>query len=1173
VAHQGRRCEEAIDEIRRLDGREMSTPVPGPAPSPARLPAAPAGQRWPLTLPMLAVLTGAIMLSLMGFQLALRLPGGQGIEDLLGWTALPAVQAAVGHWCHPGHGAAMGTAHPLWGFAAAYLLVDTWLFMPLYGTLMLLAARRLGAALYLGASPLGLWLRRWQWPATVVAVWALLVLDLLENHGGLQRIGLPTALYAAFVAIAVVLGVALWLAATARHLPWRRLGGRVALLAFGVGSLLTGWVVYGDSAASACASVLRPHALSAWMHHAKPLLTATPIALLLATALVWLFGAELDGAGQPAQRTQRAALRSGAAAMVWRTRYVLVMLGLFGGLTLGLDQCRDVLLALARWPGSGDDDAGWRLGMIALTAIAIGLFVYATWLWARLVCRVRRLRDGPLPVPEAAHNPGPEQPVLDGLGGFARTWARLLSIVPLLFVYALTAYALSDATAAAAVSPEGSQQQLSEAMWMLMFFGAATVGLGVLFLVVRSRLALPQQAAYYNQCVDLFSLLRDDDAAPRRSVAEAHGQPGPLLAWLRHALRWLTPRTLPLLALGGMVLLRAFSALAPESAAAAPGALAVVALTLTWWLGVFGALALAEVGHGRPYLLVPVLASGLLSLAGLGDNHVLPLALPTGGAAALATWRWHNLLLVTALATVAGGLWWVFTLDLKRSALPRALRSWGRALASVLGLVLALVALHGVDRLALPPPQSGEPAAAHDAAMSRPTLTEAVGAWRDRLPTAGPGQEAVFLVASEGGGIRSAYWTAQVLRQLRAHHPGFDQRTFALSGVSGGAVGIAAYTACLRQLGAGADDAALGICLDAGFGRFDALTPLLAAWTFEDGLARLLPAAMSAAADPAWHHCRQPGCGHLSRALGFEREWMRAFPAMAQRLSALQPGQAQLLLNGTWVETGELASVSSLRLDERHFPGARDVQARLGRELSLIGAAHVSARFPFINPLAAVLPAAGSDPSPERASAADRPADTAVRAPLAGHLADGGYFDNSAVLALTPVWRALRPALGARPLVVVLIRNGQKRARCEVDDPHGPRPDCIVPPRQALTGPAELDHPTTRRNWGLYADVLGPAVAVLNVSGIGAHGRHAPADLGAESRATSPLAGPTTLQLIDQLEDGTLVPLGWYLSPTARRALDAQAGCVAYELRHPPTTVPAANAVPVAGPAKPPHCR
>ena len=81
------------------------------------------------------------------------------------------------------------------------------------------------------------------------------------------------------------------------------------------------------------------------------------------------------------------------------------------------------------------------------------------------------------------------------------------------------------------------------------------------------------------------------------------------------------------------------------------------------------------------------------------------------------------------------------------------------------------------------------------------------------------------------------------------------------------------------------------------------------------------------------------------------------------------------------------------------------------------------------------------------------------------------------------------------------------------------------------------------RKWDLYADLLGPLVAVVNVSGIGAHGRQAPAALHADLQAQESAKGEPArfITFFDQSTDETLVPLGWYLSPAAREALDAQA--------------------------------
>jgi hypothetical protein len=49
------------------------------------------------------------------------------------------------------------------------------------------------------------------------------------------------------------------------------------------------------------------------------------------------------------------------------------------------------------------------------------------------------------------------------------------------------------------------------------------------------------------------------------------------------------------------------------------------------------------------------------------------------------------------------------------------------------------------------------------------------------------------LVAAEGGGIRAAYWTAASLANLQDEFPFLRNHVFAISGVSGGAVGAALF--------------------------------------------------------------------------------------------------------------------------------------------------------------------------------------------------------------------------------------------------------------------------------------------------------------------------------------------------------------------------------------------
>lgn len=1133
-----------------------------------------------MTLPVVAVLAAAAMLSLAGLQLALRLPGGQGIEDVLGWTRASAVRAAVDYWRTPLSGGGR------WHVEAAYVLVDTWLFMPLYAVLLGLLLRALHDTLSrdsrwaAGASPLGVWMRNRLPRAAAVLIGALLLVDAVENLGGALRVGVYAAVYGACLAAGAVLGLALWRAATHDDARRRRLAWRAMAVAFVGGAVLVGWGAFGPIGASVYGAteptdgvMLSLAKLGAQAHTLKAKLVPLVVGGVALAWLLWLYGADrvpdhLVDESMPNLRAYRAQLRSGILAVVWRTRYVMLVLVLFAGLTLGLDQCRDVLLALAHW-SSGDVQGapGWhRLGMIVMVGVAVTLFVYSTWLWARLACRIRgqaAVLAGTAAVRGAPADGAPswQLQLQRTLGAVARTWARALSLVPLLCMYALVAFAISDAINAAAAAPKDADvgDSLFGTVLTLILVGLLTVGLGGVFLMTRRALTLADESDYFNREEGLYELLLGKAEGQRPQAPE----PGATIwgrAWAafwRLVRRfgawtaWLTPRTLPPIALALVWLIRVGLAWTPDTMSTIPAALALVTLTLTWWMGVAGALTLAEVRLGRPYGLFLIVLLGALAVLplGVGNNHVLPLNLPVSDPTALQALRMDSLAVSAALMAVMSGLWWLFTTDLP---IDRWHQTALRTAGVVLGVGLAMGALRVADRHAVHVASGQHPPARTEPSEVQ-TLAEAVRHWTQQLEGAPSGP--VYLVASEGGGIRSAYWTAQVLAGLRASIDDFDRRTFAMSGVSGGAVGIAAYSACLRSLPPDrlAVREAVRECVTKTFSALDPLSPLLAAWLWEDALARLLPVPMAAdAAKPGWR-CLHPACAHLSRAVGFEREWLRALPELAQPLASVGGPDGRwephLLLNGTWVESGELAPVASVVIDPAHFPGARDVQRRLGRELSLIGGAHVAARFPFINPLAAVQPVLGAASGSAGRAAAS--AEALIDGAVDGHLADGGYFDNSAATSLAQAWREVRAQLaksrGPRDMVVVLIRNGQKPAGCERADPEGPADECILPARVPMPDPQTLAVPTRRRNWNLYADILGPAVTVLNVSGIGAHGRHAPAALRAEAAASVAVAASsasapvTRVWLVDQQAIGTLVPLGWYLSPTARAALEREA--------------------------------
>ena len=103
-------------------------------------------------------------------------------------------------------------------------------------------------------------------------------------------------------------------------------------------------------------------------------------------------------------------------------------------------------------------------------------------------------------------------------------------------------------------------------------------------------------------------------------------------------------------------------------------------------------------------------------------------------------------------------------------------------------------------------PQSAAASAA-TSPDQRPTVAAAARAWYAQAKSAygkahGEGPVPMLIVATAGGGIRAAYWTATVLERLEADFKdqgGVRPYLFAISGVSGGSVGATAFDAALRK--------------------------------------------------------------------------------------------------------------------------------------------------------------------------------------------------------------------------------------------------------------------------------------------------------------------------------------------------------------------------------------
>ncbi|MCG6942942.1 MAG: patatin-like phospholipase family protein [Thiohalocapsa sp.] len=857
------------------------------------------------------------------------------------------------------------------------------------------------------------------------------------------------------------------------------------------------------------------------------------IAIGVAAALfmLWFFGL-LSGFGTTAdgRRRERTLLRLAVARIILRSRYVLAILVLFGFLSVGMDQSRDVLVGMAQalvpLPEAlaSDGQAVWAVLAIVLSVVAVWMLAYACWLWSRIPARMRSLDaevmgdglppsapDAASPAPTAAAPGQPRAP--DGRDQFAKWWARWLGLVPLLVLIALAGMASGDAARVAVAGAVAQHAATGDAGSWAPVLGAAQGTAEVLFwfAVATALLAVGIQVGFVKDTGRETSAQRPLPGPCGRGVRKGSlyynvvGLEDAAAELTQRRYRfplWLTnaPLSLPLLALAGFELVRGLN-LALDGRV--PVTVAVIALALTLWTCVLGLLAQAAQRQGIPWVLALLILAGILSGLGLTDTHrILTRPFATAGDGVILG-MWLAQLALAALLAIAlvwscnrltapsrdqEPLWMRWIID-RLTWAPRGLARVGLVAAEHRGArghlavdvgffllltVLALPVLWVADRLlGAPPPGDTARSAAHD--RGPVALDDAIAAWTNRLlaETPGSGMDAVpvYFVSAEGGGIRAAYWTALALERLERKVPQFEHRTFSVSGVSGGSIGAAAWTVCRREAAP---------CIDR-LAEANLLTPLLSAWLFEDVLGVFLPTTLALGPLP-W--CATPGCAMLSRGLKFERELEAALPALRRPVLEANATPPYLFLNSTRVEDGSRAIASPIRIDAADFPSSIGQATVLGPDLPLSTAAHNSARFTYVN-------AIGAAGTQDGRTFVDR-----------YHLADGGYFDNSGGHTSADVIRAFTRCLfstdepnpcGIDPLILadartrllpqaVKIRNGVKPVPASAELAPG-QPAC---PPLPTPEPGDLE---------VYPDVIGPAVTALKSIGTGANGRVAEFDI------------------------------------------------------------------------------
>ena len=814
----------------------------------------------------------------------------------------------------------------------------------------------------------------------------------------------------------------------------------------------------------------------------------------IAAALVWVTGVLTP---RPARekhddpRPIRRSIRDGLLDVLARTRYCTLMVAAYAVIMLGIDQAQDVLGGLASFQNETLVIAAMLLFAVALGVFALHTFSHAIWVWIRLLVRLKR----PYAATSAAGGP---------VATFAKWWGRLMGAAPWFIILVLCVR-----TAGTALDVGDTFTAL-----MLLFAGLLASGWGsgfILYKEYESTLATNSGRNHYAADDDEAKILKDPAYSFLKFI-----KPSPV--WI------------PLVAVVGIVLVRALFVFNPDSVAC--HALAGISFGFALWTCVINRLALNSLRSRFPWITALIIVIAGLAQFGLTQNHGLlsgaSIDLTSAGAASL-----HHMFLLTLCLTLGAGLayvlWTNFQLRLKTEH--RMLWAW--ALVVVWTGVVLLLASGGQKQA------SDFPAAAE---LKRSTLQEAVTTWlRTRAKdceATGCSKIPVYLVSAEGGGIRAAYYSARLLSELSSVHEmpdgqpfDFSSRVFSLSGVSGGSLGVMAWRLCLDK-----DAKAMPGCVQP-LGGQDLLTPLASAWLYEDALALILPTGK----------CDLPGCGFVDRGSWFERSLENGIPEFAGPLPGAAP---YVFLNSTWVETGERSIASNVQIESRHcvdlrhqavkdgsiergtfkdchpqFPTARDQLFEVGEGVRASTLAHNSARFPYFNPIGYVKEH--------------------------GHLADGGYFDNSGNQTTADVLnefaRQLAPAeirgrdpvdlteeeriylRGKVAITAIMIRNGVR------DNGDPSESNCAAP------------RPKIDQN--LFANAAGPLITALNATGIGTPNRVAQCNL---QRVLTRLGEHLTLQKdeggyfdVRLLSEKTLYPLGWYLSRAARDGIENAAhACV-----------------------------
>ncbi|RTE94857.1 hypothetical protein D6B98_03555 [Bradyrhizobium sp. LVM 105] len=343
----------------------------------------------------------------------------------------------------------------------------------------------------------------------------------------------------------------------------------------------------------------------------------------------------------------------------------------------------------------------------------------------------------------------------------------------------------------------------------------------------------------------------------------------------------------------------------------------------------------------------------------------------------------------------------------------------------------------------------------------------------------------IFVVAAQGGGQYAAYHTALSLARLYDTCPKLKDHVFAISGVSGGSLGAAIFSELLRRsepLGenCSTESAGVGILEKSvrEFFEFDLVTPVVATGLFFDLPSLAIPQLHLAPDRARTLELAVKHAINSSAGLNDDRDTMPFYsswsasgvaPALFLNTTSANYGRPILLsqlymtdkrskfffsslfapvLSALMPQTGtdkehlrivQRMVVSGIRASEYSRPNYFNIlEYRPDLQLSLVTAAILSARFPYVTP-----------PGVLYADDKFAAADATLRETTGLQLIDGGFWDNSGIATANEIIRQLKDTEETKSLVqnveFHLISFGHSNAALHLEGERGAQSELLAP--------------------------------------------------------------------------------------------------------------------------------